>query len=92
VVEAAELGALALEHADARRLEPRLVELPGDRVHLSAQCRDPPRVDDVPVGRGDVKLDRPPLGRTHPVDRHDAVRIAELPRELRADHVDDEVL
>ena len=38
------------------------------------------------------KLDGAPLGRPEPVDRDDAVRVAELPRELRAGHLDDEVL
>ncbi len=33
-----------------------------------------------------------PCGRAEPVDRDDAVRVAVLPRELRADHLDDEVL
>ena len=92
VVEAAELGALALEDAGALRLEPGLVDPARDCVDLPAERRDPPRVDDVPVRRRDVELDRAPLRRAQPVDRDDAVRVAELPRELRADDVDDEVL
>ena len=73
-------------------LEPRRVHRAGDRVDLAAERRDPPGVHDVPVGRGHLELDGPPLGRAEPVDRDDAVRVAELPRELRAGHLDDEVL
>ena len=52
VLDAAELRAAALEGPRLRRREPRVVEPSRDRVDLSAEGRDPPRVDDVPVRRG----------------------------------------
>ena len=39
-------------------LEPRLVRRARDRVELAAERGDPPGVDHVEVGRGDVELDR----------------------------------
>ncbi len=63
-----------------------------DRVDLAAERRDPPRVDHVPLGRRHVQLDRPSLRDAEAVDRDDAVRVAVLPRELRAGHLDLEVL
>ncbi len=38
-----------------------------------------------------MELDRAPFRGAHPVEGDDAVRVAELPRELRPGHVDDEV-
>ena len=92
VVDPAELRALAEEDPRLLRLEPRPVHGSGNGVELSAELRDPPRVDDVPVRRSDEELDGPALRRSHPVHRDDAVRVPVLPRELRADDLDDEVL
>ena len=92
VVEPAELGALALEHTRPLGAEPGGVELAWDRVDLPSERRDPPGVDDVPVGRRHVELDGASLGRVHAVDRDGAVRIPELPRVLGARDLDDEVL
>jgi hypothetical protein len=91
VEEPAELGALALEDPCALRLEPGLVDPARDRVDLPGERRNPPRVDHVPVRRGHEELHGATLRRAEPVEGIDAVRIAELPRELRARHVDDEV-
>ena len=43
-------------------------------------------------GAVDMELDGPALRRSHSVHRDDAVRVPVLPRELRADDLDDEVL
>ena len=73
-------------------LEPRLVRGPGNRVDLPAERRDPPGVDHVRVGRGDLEADRHPDGRLHRVDGDDAVGILVLPVELAAGHLDLELL
>ncbi len=99
VVAAAQLGALALiDHAVGalgqrieRDLEPRLVRIARDRVHLAAERGDPPRVHDV-LGL-DVERDRHPDRHVHVVVGEDAVLallllIEEAPRVLLADHRD----
>ena len=68
VVAPAQLGALALVGAGLRGLEPGLVDVAGDGVHLAAERGDPPRVGDV-VG-GDVERD----GHA---DRHDHLLVGE---------------
>src|SRR4051794_26992251 len=47
VVLAAELGTLAVIHADLARLEPGLVETARDRVDLDAESRHREGVDDI---------------------------------------------
>ena len=92
MVDPAELRALSEEHAGPLRREPGGVDPAGDRVDLAAEGRDPPGVDDVPVRRRDLQFHGAPLGRSQPVDRDDPVRIAVLPGELRAGHLDNEIL
>src|SRR5262245_25721957 len=47
VLEPAELGALAAEDAELRRLEGQVIRLPGDCVELATERRNPPAVGDV---------------------------------------------
>ena len=68
VVAPAQLGALAAEDARLGDLEPGLVRVARERVHLAAQLRDPPRVLDV------VRADVERHGHAH---RHVHVRVGE---------------
>jgi hypothetical protein len=84
VLDPAELGALPLVDPRALRLEPGVVRLAGDRVHLPRQLRHPPAVDHVEVGRRDHQVDRALNRDDELVDRECAVRILVAPVELPA--------
>ena len=85
VLDAAELGALALVEPGARRsLELEVVHLARDRVHLPGERGHPPAVDDVVHGSGDLQVDRPARRQAELVHRHRAVRVGVEPVELAA--------
>src|SRR5438034_997764 len=69
VVEAAELGALALVRSDRLRLVPRRVDPAGDRVRLAAELRDPPALSNV--RRGDRNVRGPVRRALRPLPRAD---------------------
>ena len=68
VLDAAELGALALPGARFLRLEAQDVDLARDSVLLAGERRDPPAVVDVP-GR-ELEPDCPVDGDRQLVERH----------------------
>src|SRR5215831_2718490 len=47
MTDAAELGALTVERSKPRRLEPCVIETPGDRIHLHAHLWQRPGMDDI---------------------------------------------
>jgi hypothetical protein len=76
VVDAADVRALPVEHADLIGFEPGLVQPAGDRVDLHAERRHRERVDDVL--RGHVDFDHLADGDHHLVIGGDEARLAGL--------------
>ena len=93
MLDAAELCALPLVHARLRRrLEPEVVHLARDRVHLPGKRGHPPAVDDVVNGSGDHELDRPPGRQSQLVHGDGAVRVHVAPVELPSLNLDGQLL
>ena len=80
MLDAAELGALALEVAGRLGDEAQGVDAAGDGIHLPREGRNPPAVDDVHAG--ELELDGLVDREVEGVHGRFAVRVAVLPVEL----------